>query len=1076
MIKKILWAVLALPALAFGQSTSGNAYLPGVPSSNGYGTTGLCLTSNGAFPNIPSFQACGGGGGITALTGVVTGTGPGSTATSFGSSTGSGAVVLATSPALVTPALGTPASGVATNLTGLPISTGVSGLGTSVGTFLATPSSANLASAITDETGSGAAVFATSPTLVTPALGTVASGEVSAGTAEATGGSAEITNAARYAQTINFIDYGAKCDYTQKSDGAITGAAAILTSASTTFVTADIGKHVGVVGAGTNFTLAKFTINAAGTGYVPGDTITLTGGTSSVGGVADVTATKVVSATVAAGGSGGTNGTQTVTGTTGNGTRFQASVTVSGNAITAVLSITVAGEYTTNPTTIATEPVTGASLVGAQLNVVMGVIKAAPHTQGTYTVLPSNPIAQGSTSGSGTGATLNATWFNELDTTISSVSGTTATLAANAANTVSSAVWFYATDDSTADNSAMTAVRALANPSNGLPSVLIKGCKGNSYIANPLNFTQLTAGGVSFDGNGGTFVGQTNGYPIVDALGSRFVHFTDLRMHGMCTLPPNVGIQIGRIVGSADQFDFEDAWANGCFAPSAQANATTVGAAFYNFASEQTVKRRYLFNNSWPNANAFATVEDGYNHWAAASTFVTQTLATDSPQSFEGNVATAGWNGIDVPVKGSAPIWMGYTTSFSFQRGYAEGGQYCAILYFEGTLWTSALNADLHCETVPSLTDMFLITGTQAFPTISGMTIADGNVQATNSVFKLGGSVTNPNLFLANVTVQNFSYASAKFWDSSAAWGASGNFFIADSTRWTVPPFWSGELCINNLCDNYKNTGSSLTNIAIGNGSMVGASVSGTNSTVIGQGAGAILSSGGSNTFVGEAAGAKDTSGGDNTFLGYLSGSQVSTGADNVFIGGFTDWNAASVLTGNSNVLIGAGSGSVIQGAAASNTMIGQHTGLVTTTGSSNTILGYQVGATTLTTGSSNILIGTSNATTTAAAASTNEVNIGGLLFWNTVSLAAPVVSACGTTPSIDSKANNRSGTVTVGTVAAASCTVTFAGGGYTTWNHCRVTSQTTLAAFAYSYTKTVLTVTGTSLVGDLFDYDCDGY
>jgi hypothetical protein len=68
--------------------------------------------------------------------------------------------------------LGTPSSGTATNLTGLPISTGVSGLGTGVATFLATPSSANLAAALTDETGSGANVFATSPTLVTPILGT----------------------------------------------------------------------------------------------------------------------------------------------------------------------------------------------------------------------------------------------------------------------------------------------------------------------------------------------------------------------------------------------------------------------------------------------------------------------------------------------------------------------------------------------------------------------------------------------------------------------------------------------------------------------------------------------------------------------------------------------------------------------------------------------------------------------------------------------------------------------------------------------------------------------------------------
>ena len=78
-----------------------------------------------------------------------------------------------------TPVFVTNAQGQVTSVTNTlitPAISSVTGLGTGVATFLATPTSANLAAAVTDETGSGALVFATSPTLVTPALGTPASG------------------------------------------------------------------------------------------------------------------------------------------------------------------------------------------------------------------------------------------------------------------------------------------------------------------------------------------------------------------------------------------------------------------------------------------------------------------------------------------------------------------------------------------------------------------------------------------------------------------------------------------------------------------------------------------------------------------------------------------------------------------------------------------------------------------------------------------------------------------------------------------------------------------------------------
>lgn len=83
---------------------------------------------------------------------------------------GTGVFLRTTSPTMVTPVLGVPASGTLTNCTGLPIATGVSGLGANVATFLATPSSANLAAAVTGETGTGALVFGNTPTLTTPIL------------------------------------------------------------------------------------------------------------------------------------------------------------------------------------------------------------------------------------------------------------------------------------------------------------------------------------------------------------------------------------------------------------------------------------------------------------------------------------------------------------------------------------------------------------------------------------------------------------------------------------------------------------------------------------------------------------------------------------------------------------------------------------------------------------------------------------------------------------------------------------------------------------------------------------------
>ena len=96
-------------------------------------------------------------------------------ATVISDNTGSGALVFGTSPTLVTPVLGTPASGVLTNCSGTAadLTAGLVTNGvytTSNLSVMSSTTSAELATVISDKTGSGALVFGTSPTLVTPAI------------------------------------------------------------------------------------------------------------------------------------------------------------------------------------------------------------------------------------------------------------------------------------------------------------------------------------------------------------------------------------------------------------------------------------------------------------------------------------------------------------------------------------------------------------------------------------------------------------------------------------------------------------------------------------------------------------------------------------------------------------------------------------------------------------------------------------------------------------------------------------------------------------------------------------------
>lgn len=166
-----------------------------------------------------------------------------------------------------------------TNTTITPAIGNVTGLGTGVATFLATPTSANLAAIVSDETGSGALVFAQSPTLITPALGTPASGVMTnvtglplttgvTGTLPiANGGTGQITASAAFnalspITTVGDLIYGSGVNTSSRLGIGTSGQVLTVVAGVPTWAT--VGSSVSSFSAGTT----GLTPNTATTGAV----------------------------------------------------------------------------------------------------------------------------------------------------------------------------------------------------------------------------------------------------------------------------------------------------------------------------------------------------------------------------------------------------------------------------------------------------------------------------------------------------------------------------------------------------------------------------------------------------------------------------------------------------------------------------------------------------------------------------------------------------------------------------------------------------------------------------------------
>lgn len=306
------------------------------------------------------------------------------------------------------------------------------------------------------------------------------------------------------------------------------------------------------------------------------------------------------------------------------------------------------------------------------------------------------------------------------------------------------AVFDGSTDDTVAINNCIATARAQFNTGVFNSAAIVFPARSSGRISGTINATGFNNEGknVTIYGNGSTIYLNGNAIvPVWDMMGTKNMHIKDLSLYASSGFQ-TYGLQCGRIDATTQegrQNTFEHVNVSGSYTQ----------AAMYNLAGEDNIYIDCYAQNT-NTGSGYGFVQDGENHFNITSAFVTQTIAADTPQSFNCNTVLGGK--FQSVATGYTPIWLQGTTGHHFIDAYANnagpaGNEACITLFHIDRVGVFGNHRGLHllgmhCEANGNPKFYIVHDGPgfggahyTATPIISGLEITEPYLSTATSVF-----------------------------------------------------------------------------------------------------------------------------------------------------------------------------------------------------------------------------------------------------------------------------------------------------------------------------------------------------